>query len=88
MFDARRSQALLIWARISSAFAVAAPVRATDGPEKISASEKENLAPAPAEVDVNPVARDEEIRIRLQSVLDATGWFTEPSGARPSAVPG
>ncbi len=51
---------------------------ATDGPQKISAPEKEDLAPAPAKVDVNPVARDEEIRTRLQSVLDATGWFTEP----------
>jgi small-conductance mechanosensitive channel len=28
---------------------------------------------------VNPVARDEEIRTRLQSVLDATSWFDEPS---------
>ena len=29
-------------------------------------------------INVNPVARDEEIRKRLQSVLEATGWFTEP----------
>jgi hypothetical protein len=29
-------------------------------------------------VDVNPVARDEEIRQRLQSVLEATDWFTAP----------
>ena len=36
------------------------------------------LSPAPAKVDVNPVARDEEIRKRLQSVLDATDWFTDP----------
>jgi small conductance mechanosensitive channel len=35
-------------------------------------------AAAPAKVDVKPVARDEEIRKRLQSVLDATGWFTDP----------
>jgi small conductance mechanosensitive channel len=34
--------------------------------------------PAPAKVDVKPVARDEEIRKRLQSVLDATGWFIDP----------
>ncbi len=27
---------------------------------------------------MNPVARDEEIRKRLQSVLDATGWFISP----------
>jgi small conductance mechanosensitive channel len=39
---------------------------------------QEELSPAPAKVDVNPVARDEEIRERLQSVLDATDWFTDP----------
>jgi small conductance mechanosensitive channel len=33
---------------------------------------------APSKVDVKPVARDEEIRQRLQSVLDATDWFTAP----------
>jgi len=38
---------------------------------------KEELSPAPAKVDVQPVARDDEIRKRLQSVLDATGWFVE-----------
>jgi len=32
----------------------------------------------PAQVSVNPVARDEEIRNRLQRVLDATEWFTAP----------
>ncbi len=39
---------------------------------------KEDLSLAPAKVDVNPVARDEEIRQRLQSVLMATEWFTAP----------
>ncbi|MDZ7580847.1 MAG: BON domain-containing protein [Deltaproteobacteria bacterium] len=29
-------------------------------------------------MDVNPVARDEEIRKRLQRVLEATDWFTDP----------
>lgn len=38
----------------------------------------EELSLAPAKVDVKPVARDEEIRQRLQSVLDATEWFIEP----------
>jgi small-conductance mechanosensitive channel len=38
----------------------------------------EELAPAPAKVDVQPIAHDEEIRKRLQSVLIATGWFTNP----------
>lgn len=36
----------------------------------------EERSAAPATVDVKPVARDEEIGRRLQSVLDATGWFT------------
>jgi len=36
------------------------------------------ISPAPAKVDVKPVARDEEIRKRLQSVLEATEWFTDP----------
>ena len=35
-------------------------------------------AVAPAKVDVNPVARDEEIRQRLQRVLEATKWFSAP----------
>lgn len=37
----------------------------------------EERSVAPATVDVTPVARDEEIGQRLQSVLDATGWFTD-----------
>ena len=36
----------------------------------------EELSAAAATVDVTPVARDDEIGQRLQSVLDATGWFT------------
>jgi len=51
---------------------------AAEGPQQVSASEKANVAPAPAKVDVKPVARDEEIRTRLQNVLEATGWFTDP----------
>lgn len=35
-------------------------------------------SPAPAKVDVNPVARDEEIGQRIRRVLDATEWFTDP----------
>ncbi len=54
------------------------PGGASDTAPRIVAPEKEDLAPAPVKVDVKPLARDEEIRARLQSVLDATGWFTEP----------
>jgi small-conductance mechanosensitive channel len=48
------------------------------GPQPNSPGSEERSA-APATVDVTPVARDDEIGQRLQSVLDATGWFT---GAR------
>lgn len=46
--------------------------------QKAPVSTKEEISPAPAKVDVKPVARDEEIRKRIQSVLDATDWFTDP----------
>lgn len=39
---------------------------------------KEDLSAVPAKVDVQPVARDEDIVERLQGVLDATGWFQNP----------
>ena len=54
------------------------PVGKTGEPRKLTAPAKEELFPAPAKVDVNPVARDGEILERLQSVLDATDWFTDP----------
>jgi small conductance mechanosensitive channel len=47
-------------------------------PETLPAPHKEELSLAPAKVVIKPVARDEEIRKRLQSVLEATGWFTDP----------
>jgi small-conductance mechanosensitive channel len=47
-------------------------------PQKPSTPGKAEFSPAPAKVDVKPVARDEEIRKRLQSVLEATGWFPDP----------
>ncbi len=37
-----------------------------------------DLSPAPTKVEVQPVAQDDEIRRRIQSVLEATGWFVEP----------
>ena len=49
-----------------------------DEPKKLTAPGKEELSPAPVKVDVKPVARDDEIRKRLQNVLDATDWFTDP----------
>ncbi len=37
------------------------------------------LSPVAARVDVEPVARDEQIRERLERILVATGWFIEPN---------
>lgn len=42
-------------------------------------SDEEAPVEAPDSVDVRPAARDEEIRARLQGILDATGWFANPS---------
>ncbi|MDQ6914113.1 MAG: BON domain-containing protein, partial [Verrucomicrobiota bacterium] len=52
----------------------------TDTPAEAqtSAPGQQVLSVAPAKVDVKPVAHDEEIRQRLQSVLEATEWFTAP----------
>jgi small-conductance mechanosensitive channel len=47
-------------------------------PSKVITPRKEELSPAPAKVDVKPVAHDEEIRNRLLTVLQATNWFTTP----------
>jgi len=38
--------------------------------------DSEERSAAPVTVEVSPVVRDDEIGARLQSVLDATGWFT------------
>lgn len=47
-------------------------------PQDLPAPQAEELSLAPTKVAVQPVARDEEIRSRLQNVMDATGWFTSP----------
>ena len=41
-------------------------------------ADNDSLSPAPAKVDVMPLAHDEEISQRLQRVLVATGWFIDP----------
>ncbi|MGK2913545.1 MAG: mechanosensitive ion channel domain-containing protein [Porticoccaceae bacterium] len=54
------------------------PVGKAGEAQKLTAPVKQELSLAPAKVDVKPVAHDEEIRKRLQRVLDATDWFTDP----------
>lgn len=66
-----------IYGAMSSSLKAQSPGGVGDSPQGVSGPEKEDLAPAAAKVDIKPVARDEEIRLRLQSVLDATGWFIE-----------
>ncbi len=39
---------------------------------------KETPSQAPVRIDVKPVARDHEIRERLEDILKATGWFSSP----------
>jgi small-conductance mechanosensitive channel len=46
-------------------------------PGGLTSPEGDDLSPAPSRVDVRP-GDDEQIRDRLQSVLDATGWFAVP----------
>jgi len=65
----------LWWSALATA--VMAQEAAT-GPQDQAPPNKEDLSLAPTKVDVQPVAHDEEIRKRLQSVLEATGWFTDP----------
>ena len=52
----------------------------TDAPaaQTPTAGQTEELSLAPATVAVQPLAHDEEIRQRLQSVMEATGWFIGP----------
>ena len=80
-FGKRLLQAVLLGAvcgAMTSTVAAQEPVGRAEQPPNLGTPGKEDLSPAPAKVDVKPVARDEEIRKRLQSVLDATGWFTDP----------
>jgi small conductance mechanosensitive channel len=63
---------------LSSSLMAQVPPDVTDGRPIVSAPAKEDLSAAPDKVDINHLARDEEISQRLQLVLNATGWFTDP----------
>jgi small-conductance mechanosensitive channel len=66
-------------ARASAAPIFAPPVAAQPVAAQPGATspDGDDLSPAPSRVDVRP-ADDDQIRDRLQSVLDATGWFEAP----------
>ena len=81
-FDKGLLQAVLLGAlcgaAMTSTVAAQEPVGQAEEPPAPAGGTAEDLSPALAKVDVTPVAHDEQIRTRLQSVLDATGWFTDP----------
>jgi small conductance mechanosensitive channel len=67
------------WGVLTPAIMAQLPEGKGGGSPKQPSPNKADLSSAPTKVDVQPVARDEEIRKRLQNVLDATGWFTDPN---------
>jgi small-conductance mechanosensitive channel len=79
-FDKGLLQAVLLGALCGATSTVAAqePGGQAEEPRHPAGGSVEDLSPVLAQVNVTPVAHDEEIRTRLQSVLDATGWFTDP----------
>lgn len=61
-------------------FYTTAPVLAQIGPGATpTPSGDREPSEAPDRVEIEPTARDEEIRDRLTSILQATGWFENPS---------
>ncbi|MBN1660146.1 MAG: mechanosensitive ion channel [Anaerolineae bacterium] len=60
-----------------AAFPAGADAQAQPAPTPTAAADETPLE-APEYVDVEPVARDEQIRERLQDILKATGWFMNP----------
>ncbi len=76
----RRIRGVLLLGLLSGAAsgALAQQPAGEAGQAPAATAEAEAFAAAPGKVDVNPVAHDEEIRSRLESVLEATRWFTDP----------
>ena len=69
--------AVLLGASCGTASTVAAqaPTERGETPSQSADGIAQDLSPVLTQVDVKPASHDEEIRGRLQSVLDATGWF-------------
>jgi len=66
------------WGALASAVVAQNPFGQAFGQPSQADGLDETPSPVPAQVEVAPVAQDEEIRERLQDVLDATGWFENP----------
>jgi small conductance mechanosensitive channel len=69
---------VIVFGVMNSALLAQVPEARPEEPSKQAAPNLKELPAAPLKVDVQPVARDDEISTRLQSILKATGWFTDP----------
>lgn len=58
----------------------------TDAEESNAADEDAETLEAPTEVDIAPLAEDNEIETRLTNILDATTWFIAPAVAVDEGV--
>lgn len=80
----RRSFGCMVWFGLLGCWLLPATLLAQElaptgnDAQKQPTPSKEELPAAPTKVDVKPIARDDEIATRLQTVLDATGWFIDP----------
>lgn len=68
----------LAYSALPSTVSTQEPLGDAGGTQNVPISFKEEILPAPTKVDVKPTSLDVEIRKRLQNVLDATDWFTDP----------
>ncbi len=69
---------LLLMTGLAVLFPTAAPPAMAQGILTPTQAGNETPIPAPNQVKIKPTARDDEIRTRLQSILEATGWFLNP----------
>lgn len=70
---------LLFLGILACAGVLAAPARAQTGGTPIpTAPGSQATLEAPGKINVQPTARDEQIRQRIQSILESTGWFINP----------
>jgi small-conductance mechanosensitive channel len=70
-----RHFALAMWVLLTPAIVRSQVVRDTSA----APAEVSGVAVTRSKVDVSPVSRDEDIQSRLQRVLQATEWFTDPT---------
>lgn len=66
------------WLLASSGMAAQEPTPEPPAKAPVSAPADDTPAPAAQKVEVQPLAEDEQISGRLESILKATGWFTDP----------